>query len=254
MKAFIQSITSAIEALFLWLMGKPQRRAPDLPDEVPVSGEPKWLQLARGELGVKEIPGPEHNPRVLRYYADAGHPEVNDDETAWCAGFTGAMLERAGVPCSKSLMARSYLQWGKVVAKPKLGDIAVFSRGDPRGTQGHVGFYMGEDAQGILVLGGNQGNKVSIAHQDKARLLGYRTPVTATNSRTVRATTASMALAGVGGAVVLDSQTQLMGISAIFKEMGVSIPSFQIAAYMLQIVVLCVIVWARFDDLKSKGR
>ena len=33
----------------------------------------------------------------------------------------GAMLKRAGLPHSGSLAARSYLQWGKAVAKPYLG-------------------------------------------------------------------------------------------------------------------------------------
>src|SRR5262245_47545073 len=72
--------------------------------------DPPWLVLARGELGTKEAPGEANNPVVLRYYADAGHPEINSESIAWCPAFTGAMLERSGYPGSKSLMARSYLQ------------------------------------------------------------------------------------------------------------------------------------------------
>lgn len=247
-------LVAQLRLLFGWAGVNPPARPVDLPDEVPALGEPEWLKLARAELGVKEAPGEANNPTVLAYYRDAGHPEVNADSVAWCAALTGACLERAGVPSSKQLNARSYLTWGKEVKKPYPGCIAVFSRGDPRGWEGHVGFFLEEKDGQIMVLGGNQGDAVTIAAQPKSRLLGYREPVKASNSRTVRAATASMALAGIGGAVVLDSQTQLMGISSIFQQMGVSIPSFQVVAYIAQIAVLCVIVWARFDDMKTKGR
>jgi hypothetical protein len=49
----------------------------------------------------------------------------------------------------------------------------------PRGSnpaQGHVGFYIGTDAKGrVILLGGNQGNKVCIA-AFAARPLGYMWP------------------------------------------------------------------------------
>ena len=60
--------------------------------------QPRWLELAWGDLGVAETPAPADNPRVVRYYADVGHPQVDNDEVAWCAAFLGACLERAGVP------------------------------------------------------------------------------------------------------------------------------------------------------------
>ena len=42
---------------------------------------------------------------------------------------------------------------------------------------GHVGFAVGKDTAGrLLVLGGNQGNAVSIAAFDVARAIGYRWP------------------------------------------------------------------------------
>ena len=34
--------------------------------------EPKWLALARGEIGQHEVHGEHDNPVILRYYADAG--------------------------------------------------------------------------------------------------------------------------------------------------------------------------------------
>lgn len=46
--------------------------------------------------------------------------------------------------------------------------------------KGHVGFYVGEDAKGYYVLGGNQGDKVSVVRIAKDRLLpnGIRWPAT----------------------------------------------------------------------------
>ena len=53
------------------------------------------------------------------------------------------------------------------------GCIAVFER---KGG-GHVGFVVGTDERGrLMVLGGNQGDAVTIAPFDKSRVLGYRYP------------------------------------------------------------------------------
>ena len=94
--------------------------------------QPRWLELAWADLGVVEAPGAANNPRVVRYYADAGHPEVGADDVAWCAAFVGACLERVGIASTRSLMARSYLAWGDALAEPRTGAIAVLSRGaDP---------------------------------------------------------------------------------------------------------------------------
>lgn len=244
-----KQIAAALSGLF----GGAARPA-DLPDEVPSIGEPKWLKLARKEIGVKEVPGPGNNPVILKYYADAGHPEINADSVHWCAALTGACLERSGVPSSKSLMARSYMQWGKPVAKPFPGCIAVFSRGDPRSASGHVGFYVGENEKGILVLGGNQSDSVSIAVQDRNRLLGYRMPTTPMNSRTMKASTAQMGLLGLDGVAVLESQGQINVIGDLLGQLGVTIPAFLVASILIKIALQCWIIHARQDDLRTKGR
>lgn len=137
--------------------------------------EPKWLQLARAELGVRELSGSRHSKAILEYFDDSRNPNIDTDETPWCAAFVGAMLERSGIPSTRSLAARSYLQWGEKVTQPRPGDIAVFSRGNSS-WQGHVAFYVGRDGNKIRVLGGNQSNAVTIANYDASRLLGYRRP------------------------------------------------------------------------------
>lgn len=41
---------------------------------------------------------------------------------------------------------------------------------------GHVGFYVRETDRYVYILGGNQGNKVSVAAYDKGRIIAYRLP------------------------------------------------------------------------------
>lgn len=137
--------------------------------------QPSWLAAAWAELGVTETQGNADNPRVLAYYGEAGHGEIGHDEVPWCAAFAGAMLKRGGVAGTGSLMARSYLGWGETVSEPRPGAIAVLERGsDP--AAGHVGFYVGETAGQIILLGGNQSDAVSVAAFDAKRLIAYRWP------------------------------------------------------------------------------
>lgn len=147
--------------------------------------EPKWLVEARKYDGLKEIPGARDNPTIVKWFADVGHSWVQDDETAWCAAFVGAMLEKVGIKSTRKLNARSYLEWGVPISKPAPGAIAVFYRGDPKGWQGHVSFYIRENANNVWCLGGNQSNQVNITRYPKSRLLGYRWPAGASTAEPV---------------------------------------------------------------------
>ena len=137
------------------------------------------MVLARRELGVAEAPGAADNDRVLAYYSDAGHPEIAHDSVAWCAAFACAMLERGGTRSPRTLRAREFLEWGDPVETPRRGCIVVLWRGQPDGAEGHVGFYAGSKGEGVLILGGNQGDKVSIAAFRQNQVLGYRWPAAA---------------------------------------------------------------------------
>lgn len=133
-------------------------------------------ELAEKEIGVVEWKD-GHNPKVVAYFKDAGHPQVKDDETAWCAAFVGAMLYRAGQLGTNKLTARSYLDWGVKVdrkdARP--GDIVILKRGTSS-WQGHVGFFVKDSGDSITILGGNQSNAVNrrAYKVDKDQLLGIR--------------------------------------------------------------------------------
>jgi uncharacterized protein (TIGR02594 family) len=138
-------------------------------------GEPGWLTLARGDLGTVEGIGKSNNPKVVRYFADAGFSGVKDDATAWCAAFVGAELKRAGHKPSGSLAARSYEAWGVGLAKPALGCIATKKRAGSA-WQGHVGFVVGANDKQVFLLGGNQGDKVSVAAFPRSEFTSFRWP------------------------------------------------------------------------------
>jgi uncharacterized protein (TIGR02594 family) len=214
--------------------------------------EPKWLELAREQLGEHEVDGAHDNPEIIAFYKDSGHPEIKHDEVAWCAAFTGAMLERAGVPSAKTLSARDYLTWGKKLDRPQPGCVCVFSRGDPRGYTGHVGFYVGEQNGQIELLGGNQADSVSITHMPKSRLLGYRWPVTATTSRTYKA----VGVGSVGTALVTlaPSAPSLISMGGEFKALGGASTVFAFIGAALCILAFIAIIYARQDDAAVKGR
>ena len=98
----------------------------------------------------------------------------NQASTPWCGGFVAACLARAGlgVRIPKSFpMARSWAKAGAALSKPAYGCVVVFERG----SGGHVGFVVGKDKAGnLMVLGGNQSNQVCIKPFSKARVLAYR--------------------------------------------------------------------------------
>jgi uncharacterized protein (TIGR02594 family) len=132
------------------------------------------LNTALQEIGVQEIVGNRHNAIVLEYAAESGHAWVKDDETAWCSSFMNAMARRNCLESTGKLTARSWLDVGDVIADPRIGDVVVFSRGNPKGWQGHVGIFIRQTKNEIYVLGGNQSNRVGIDAYAKNRLLGYR--------------------------------------------------------------------------------
>lgn len=145
--------------------------------------QPAWLDHAWLEAGVHETPGPAANDRILQFFKDVGHPTIASDEIAWCAAFLGACLERAGHRSTRSLLARSYLDWGTPLQVAKLGAVAIFSRGSDPG-QGHVGFVIGAGDKRLYLLGGNQQDAVSVQSFEASRLLGLRWPSTGSGQDT----------------------------------------------------------------------
>lgn len=145
-----------------------------------MSAEPLWLAGARDLVGLAEIHGPAHEPEILRLARDAHIDWIRDDETAWCGVLVCGCLERAGIRSTRSAAARSFEHYGVDVLGPlaqiPLGAILVYSR-PPDPAHGHVNFAVGYTRDGKIVgLGGNQGDRVSIAPFDTGRLIAARWP------------------------------------------------------------------------------
>lgn len=134
--------------------------------------EPGWLIQARTWLGTREIHGPRHNPIILGWLHRL-RAWWQDDEVPWCGTFVAACMDAVGVPLPTHWMrARAWLDWGVPLPLPLVGCVVVFERQGG----GHVGFVVGRNERGhLLVLGGNQGNAVTIAAFDRPAL-GYRWP------------------------------------------------------------------------------
>lgn len=140
------------------------------------------FDLAQRFVGIKEVPGSNSNPQVLAFLRlDNAWPE--GDDVAWCSAFVNYIAWLLRLPRSKNLAARSWLGVGLPVQleNAKVGDIVVLSRGgglqpgsNVISAPGHVGFFAGEENGMLHVLGGNQGDSVSVAAFPVERLLGIR--------------------------------------------------------------------------------
>jgi len=171
---------------------------------------------------LKEIRGAAHNPQIVQWFADVGHSWVQDDETAWCAAFVGAMLIKAGLPSTKALNARSYMTWGKEVsledAEP--GDVVVLWREDPSSWKGHVAFFHSKNGGKVSLLGGNQNNAVNVLVYAASRVLSVRRMTSGTRTNRAQSTTIQAAAVqvasglGAGGTAIgaLDGTAQIVAM------------------------------------------
>ena len=142
--------------------------------------------IAQRFEGLAEGAGAVDNPAIVAMLQlDASWAER--DDVAWCSAFANTAAWLARHERSRSLRARSWLNVGipihpHDVAVP--GDVVILMRGG--GNQpgpevikapGHVGFLaksINPAATKVSVLGGNQGNRVSVAEFPRRRVLGIR--------------------------------------------------------------------------------
>lgn len=125
-----------------------------------------WLDIAEREQGVREAGPGGSNPRIEAYHASTSGGTARDT-VPWCSSFVNFCIEQAGLEGTNSKLARSWQLWGSK-SQLRAGAVVVFKRGQP--PKGHVGFFVGKDNSGkLLILGGNQTNSVSVvAFEEKA--------------------------------------------------------------------------------------
>lgn len=147
---------------------------PDLPKKyrwlLDIPTLPKLINEALKLYGTTEKVGPTSNPTIMDWSKEVEVPYA-DDSVPWCGLFAAVVVQRAGKAFPTGpLWARNWAKYGTRSDDPGLGDVLVFARG----TGGHVGFYVGQDDTAFHVLGGNQGDKVSIVRIGKDRLIAAR--------------------------------------------------------------------------------
>lgn len=149
----------------------------------------RLYEHALKDLGLREKEGPGSTPRIATAIkAAADWLDRDDSATAWCGCIRGlwGIETGTGVPRAH-YRAASWLSWGKVIADARSG-IENAKQGDTvilRRTGGHHvalwdhldgGIEQKHDhgADRVWLLGGNQGDAVSLQRFKVADIVGIR--------------------------------------------------------------------------------
>jgi uncharacterized protein (TIGR02594 family) len=135
-----------------------------------------FLSIGQGAFGRESIPyitaWPVRANPVIKGFFVATKQKPFGDTTAWCAAFINYCLIKSStnknLPSNsseptKSAASKSFRTWGKETTSPKPGDLVVFINKNDS-SHGHVGFFLAEKDDKILVLGGNQFEGSPVRH------------------------------------------------------------------------------------------
>lgn len=135
---------------------------------------PEWIKIALKELDQAEVAGSARNPRIIEYHATTAL-SAQSDEVPWCSSFCNWVFKQCGIKGTGSAMARSWIGWGVPCEAPVEGCVVILARGH-NPVLGHVGFCVGCLGNNILILGGNQNDKVSIQSFPMIKVIACRWP------------------------------------------------------------------------------
>jgi uncharacterized protein (TIGR02594 family) len=150
--------------------------------------EPPWIRVVRREIGTHEIPGPQHNPRIMEYIrtctniqqtaAQRRYVEREGEEgVEWCSAFVNWCLRQVNIVGTNHALASSWVNWGIPLTEPKQGAIVCFSWSGGNYIN-HVAFCDEINDQ-FQMLGGNQtglGGQVSAVAFSRSKAKHYRWP------------------------------------------------------------------------------
>lgn len=142
-----------------------------------MSNEAGWLVFARGFIGQKELFGLKSNPWIVKLWDKAAwlwKTKADDSQLPWCGAFVAHCLRLDGLTPPKNwFRASAYADYGTPLTQPVLGCIGVMTREGG----GHVGFVVGQDNAGnILLIGGNQGDAVKVSAFKRDRFTHFVWP------------------------------------------------------------------------------
>lgn len=133
---------------------------------------------ARGELGNKEIPGVQDNPRIRWYHthcANIGSKE-HPDEVAWCSSFLNAAADECGMDKTDNALASSWDKYGEDTGdQVDEGDVITIRHADGSRhvTMANKPFNRKTDST-FEGLGGNQSNSVKVSNYPTNQIVGAR--------------------------------------------------------------------------------
>lgn len=142
-----------------------------------------WVNAMLTVFGLHEV---RDKARLAAWLKSDGKTLGDPTVLPWCgdAVETAMKLALPGEPFPGAVgenpyFARNWQTFGQACGLV-YGAVGVFSRGPQ---SGHVGFLVGQDADEVFVLGGNQGDSVSVVAIAKSRLLATRWPATFTGAQ-----------------------------------------------------------------------
>lgn len=135
---------------------------------------PAYFRRALLFNGMKELlPDGTLEPRVRALFEHTRFPaKMVNTQTAWCAAFWCAMLEREGLKSPHSAAADSFSTFG-LKCSPRVGAFVVIPR---EGGRKHVTCWAGQAGSQFLGFGGNQRNSVCMQLYDSIRIEHCRFP------------------------------------------------------------------------------
>ncbi len=135
---------------------------------------PLLVTVACGSPGSEErtnpTPGAAPAPTEEGFIPTA---DPDSDERPWASASVNHALEKSGIRGTGSERALSWLEWGVPLPKPAVGAVAVLDYGEGRG---HVAFVVGTYDGKIVLLGGDQGNAMSLTAFAAEEISAYRWP------------------------------------------------------------------------------
>lgn len=115
------------------------------------------------------------------YENDMKNGTKNESQISWCASFVNWVMENNGMDGVDSdsnwdsVRALKWADWknGKKIDNPVYGAMAVKKRNGG----GHIGFVVGKKGNKLVILGGNQGNKLNAVTYEKSAFHAFVVPV-----------------------------------------------------------------------------
>lgn len=107
------------------------------------------------------------NPLIVCFFVLAKY-QPDGDITPWCAAFINFCIASAGLNPTYSAGSSSFRDYAMNTNKPSPGDLVVFqSRVPSEEWRGHVGFYVTQGKNSVMVLGGNQSDGIRVQNYPK---------------------------------------------------------------------------------------